>query len=610
MGKYQKRQRDDAGRPRVQERETVVKCCLGKYLHQPKELRPLIDDLVLHVSRAVHRGSRLFNHYLIWCLRRGRELPDLSTQALYVRFFVLGAEGNNSKAQPQIDEFYKDVKELYPPPDKRISGDSTAFQYAARQYQVNMHTYITHTLLGRQAAHIRHWLHKNGHARELERPVRRIINGWNLPERPALPEDVLKFAEDERAALGCGEDKVGEAWAAANPHAALRYLDHLLRAAEASKDNKGAKEASPRLFSLAPLCAIRRHFLRIDTRLLHSLMKRAGLVSCDEKTFREMAEHHWGSTFNTQRLGSGTKRFSGLVDTDGVALCVHFKQVRPEGEGRSKQGGTRSKPSSGASSSGASSSLSNGQRVVAIDPGRATLVEAVEVVGNTTKRYRLTRKQYYHDSPFTRNAKAQRRRDAPMRPHLEALAATSPKTASLERFEAHVRELAPRLEALWAHYASRRAAAMRLDNYIHGRKTLDRFFAKLRGPSDQPPPTVAYGAAKFASTGRGELAAPTSKVYVRCRVHCPDTVLVDEFRTTKCCRDCGAELLAVRRWHGRGCNRRRVTVRGLKRCGSTACSLRRLKDRDLNAALNILDAYVGERGGGGGRPAHLCRPAR
>ena len=47
---------------------------------------------------------------------------------------------------------------------------------------------------------------------------------------------------------------------------------------------------------------------------------------------------------------------------------------------------------------------------------------------------------------------------------------------------------------------------------------------------------------------------------------------------------CGEELLAVQRWRGRGRKRQRVTVRGLKRCGSTACSLRHLNDRDVNAA--------------------------
>ena len=334
-----------------------------------------------------------------------------------------------------------------------------------------------------------------------------------------------------------------------------------------------------------------------------------GSRAVTETDYRHLGrELTWDAVFDTRRLSSGSKRFSGVLETDGVALCVHFKYPPtpkppppPPATKKRKRGAEPHVPSQ---------PPQPGQRVIAIDPGRVTLVEGVEVLdgGGGLRRYSLTRKQYYRDAHFTRNAGKLMRRDAAIQAHHAALAEASPKTARMEAFAKHMQALVPRLEELWAHQvASRRPAALRLDSYIHSRKTLDRFFAGMRrgsGPTNALPPVVAYGAAKFASTGRGELAAPTTKLFERCKAHFPGSVvLVDEFRTTKCCRDCGSELLGVM---GTTKNGTRATVRGLKRCGSTVCRTRSLKSRDLNAALNILDAYVGDSSGAG-RPAYLRR---
>ena len=94
-------------------------------------------------------------------------------------------------------------------------------------------------------------------------------------------------------------------------------------------------------------------------------------------------------------------------------------------------------------------------------------------------------------------------------------------------------------------------------------------------------PIIAYGAAKFPSTGRGELSAPTTSLFRACCRHFQHVVLVDEFRTSKTCSICGGDLASVKL--------RGVIVRGLHWCGSTKC--RRLLNRDYNAAVNILHRY-------------------
>lgn len=78
-------------------------------------------------------------------------------------------------------------------------------------------------------------------------------------------------------------------------------------------------------------------------------------------------------------------------------------------------------------------------------------------------------------------------------------------------------------------------------------------------------------------------------------------VMVDEYMTTQCCKDCGAITGKVmRRSAGEEKGRE---VRGLRRCESNACRSVPLKSRDYNAACNIASCVAP-----GGRPLHLQRP--
>jgi hypothetical protein len=129
--------------------------------------------------------------------------------------------------------------------------------------------------------------------------------------------------------------------------------------------------------------------------------------------------------------------------------------------------------------------------------------------------------------------------------------------------------------------------------------------------------TIAYGDAKFASTGKGEKAGPTSWLSKEISKKI-DTVFVNEFNTTKKCNCCGQTLCVVkdevtneevarRRNKVRKKQRTRVfnasgneammeeekkktqiiDIRGLRWCPTNHTFV----DRDVNAALNILDVF-------------------
>ena len=103
---------------------------------------------------------------------------------------------------------------------------------------------------------------------------------------------------------------------------------------------------------------------------------------------------------------------------------------------------------------------------------------------------------------------------------------------------------------------------------------------------------IAYGAANFNPTGKGEKAVPTTFVSRRCAQWFP-TTFVDEFLTTKVCCRCDALLWVVQR--------ESKVVGGLRWCSNTNC--RSFINRDNNAALNILRCYTA----GAERPTSLSR---
>jgi hypothetical protein len=117
---------------------------------------------------------------------------------------------------------------------------------------------------------------------------------------------------------------------------------------------------------------------------------------------------------------------------------------------------------------------------------------------------------------------------------------------------------------------------------------------------------VGFGQAKFASTGRGEMAVPTTQAFKEC-ARMWHTRLVDENYTTCVCHDCDGRTRDVRT--ERYINDELVVGfnRAVRRCTSKCKATgRSLKHRDLNAALNILRCLNAELAGTP-RPTALTR---
>lgn len=571
----------------VPQREMVVKCTLKKYVITSTIL-PVIDQWVQHVSYLSYRGSLILNHFLIYCLEHNLPIPDVHDQNLYYHCFVIG-NAQLKKPTPGLQEFYENHKHMYPESVQRIEGDTQALMYSCHQLMTNTKNTLFMTFENKQKRHVKAWCVENKIDLAAVWPIRCAINRWKCKtsiEATDCMDKIDAFIKEQQNLLpNPGKSGIQQSWLKTKENAAyvLRYYYEMLRWFE-DRGQKG--------FTLASIVSIRSRFMTIDTKVLYFMAKQAGLI--DKQSLESMYENAselFASIFKVKKVASGKKEFTNLVQTDGTSLCIHMR------EAIDTQNDTPVPDK-------------KNERVIAVDPGRSNMIFAVEQNEHTKFVYKLTRRQYYNESHITRNKhKLKNFGRSGLAPiFLTELCEGSLKTFRLSKFEAYLSTLKRWNDALWEHYTKRKFALLRLDTYIHKRRCLDLFFNLMKVDENGktlPKPVIAYGAADFDPTGPFERSVPTTALSQACKRHFK-VEMVDEFNTTKCCRNCGEMLHSVKRDRiiiKDGEEKIvRADVRGLKNCCSSLCFKTRLVSRDMNAALNILDCFVLPS-----RPSYLCR---
>lgn len=263
------------------------------------------------------------------------------------------------------------------------------------------------------------------------------------------------------------------------------------------------------------------------------------------------------------------------------------------------------------------------------DTGRCK-IQTTAVTSSSRQRpstLTLTRKRYYAAMRYWKHRRWERNRvKAPVRAALTALS----DVASLPALEAPRTSVAQLLatktveaqywDVLYNEYIVDKDRALWKMRMLRRKKScLDRacldIVREATGGDKRRDFVLGVGDGGFSSTGKGELPVPTSawSTALRRMKARRDVLLghgggrtalltVWEFRTTVCCCGCGAQTTpaVVNTSQGRRPSRR---LRACTSCDETRC---RLRDRDVNAARNILwltmyAFYDAER------PWYLCR---
>ncbi|KAJ9524815.1 hypothetical protein QJQ45_003038 [Haematococcus lacustris] len=333
----------------------------------------------------------------------------------------------------------------------------------------------------------------------------------------------------------------------------------------------------PPPFTLTPMARVGVHFIQVDSRVLHGVCRQLGLTKETRAAFTSQPalSHHWARWFNTNKLGNQGFAFERLVDTDGVSVCVHYTRPLPPPPTpppAASSSITSSRPSAAAAAAHAVGLPHIGRGIaemrefvfdpdtqigVGIDPGVTQAVSAAsgvwdpqsgQLMADQLRRWKLTKGGVKHASGLNNARRDTERWLAPIKPHLQHLAAASSAGTSLEANLKHITVTLATWDAVWEVYLDPKWARQRLRLYGAQDRALEQFFNKLEREMAQLSMkrhkramqlVVFFGAATIGTGGGwGADAVLRACRKVVCRPRGTDqlrgrVVIVDEHRTSR-----------------------------------------------------------------------------
>ncbi|KAJ9531138.1 hypothetical protein QJQ45_000863 [Haematococcus lacustris] len=314
--------------------------------------------------------------------------------------------------------------------------------------------------------------------------------------------------------------------------------------------------------------AVLRGCKKTRRKLMAHFQLRAGVHS----QLRVIAQQPWTWTgllrLRLSQLANQGFAFKRTVETDGVSVCVHYIRPLPTPPAPPSAAGPYSSNSSPVAAPAAAAVAAHElglprigkglaeqrefvfnpatQSGVGIDPGVTQAVSAASGVWDPTtgqlhtdqlRRWKLTKGQVKHGSGLNNARRATERWLAPIKPHLQHLAAASSAGTSLEANLKHI-----------TGHPGHLGHEQRLRLYGAQDRTLEQFFKKLEedmaevsmerhGRAKQL--VVFFGAASIGTRGGwGADAVLRACCKVVCRPRGTDqrrgrVVLVDEYRTSR-----------------------------------------------------------------------------
>ena len=575
-----KRKREDRSnkhKHRKTQKLTVVKSALRRYI---KGSNSFVNTIIDRINERVRVLSRKTVDMTIafagWIKEKFDSVPDPATVNLdhvfeqtFFRQFLLGIDGA-VMPDPRIADYHTRHPDLRPSTERHL-GDRNLYSSAALRYETNLKNALRFSADNR----IRCFCHRFAELHHLS-STEYVGMIYQLCGWPTLPRnlgggvfpmrrDVHEAIREHRHVLGF--TVFDKAWLRSDTclEPLLRYNVLLNRFYEANE---------MKLFNVVPICNIKSHFVTIDTHVLYGIMKEVGVLDdSNSANYITEREKHWHATFKIAQLEGKECSFGYSIDTDGTSMCMHFERIKVFFDGEDTTGKIIVPDEIFVPGPN--------DLVTGCDPGRINIYYMATILPDgSIKTFILTRKQYYSESGIFASRRHIEHWNLGIKEHLEALSEVSSKGSSLQRHKMYLNVYYLHRDALWKEYTKPRWARQRLSLYGGKKRVFSRFFNNMTNELWSAVPdcniVVAYGAAKFAPGGRGELSVPTSRAYKEC-VSRVTTKATPEFRSSKVdyLDDTVLQLVAVKKT--------RFSLRGVL----YNVARKEFVSRDLNGAMNI-----------------------
>lgn len=573
--------REDVAKKKKERRlkdQTVVKCYLSSLIVQQDNKNKIIDAInnrvIAYSKRQVIASlglnyiiKELFHDVLLEDIHT-IELPDI-LDITFIRQLLLGTDNAHVPIH-EVQRMYQRHPYLLQKIQEQqdFLGVRNVYSAASTKFSTNVWNHVWMNFKKRIYRFIDEYIvEENKHA------VLYYLMNWKM-----TPEDITKvqsLTHEVSRLLKIQKDILGTSSIDTSWCKDKKNFNKMLRHSVFV-----SKVITMKHYNIIPISRTKKHYITIDTSTLYGIVKELELFQGNYTTFESLKEEHWKSFLNFKKLQGRNCTFTYTIETDGTAVCVHFERPKRD-----------------------KNITSNFQKEDSnteywgCDPGRTNIMFLVKKnEDGTFKTLRLSRRQYYKESGITKANEESQKWQQEANIEDADLSSYSSKGFYLLGFNLFVRNYLTHWNLLWKEYTSAKWSIQRMKLYGGKKRVFSNFFNKVKSPNKKT--VIGYGSASFNTTAKNEVAVPTSRAYKECCYRFK-TVPVDEFRTTKIYHEDGTVLQKVK------LEDTDKTVRGLLWYSSTIESKNKFVNRDLNAAINILNCLVQPK-----RPKMLCRSVK
>jgi len=315
-------------------------------------------------------------------------------------------------------------------------------------------------------------------------------------------------------------------------------------------------------FNGVPLCNIKSNFVTIDSGVLHDIMKEI----CPEFNGRkteftgETRETYWKNIFDFKlRKVSKQRVFTGIIETDGVSMCVHCRRLEAD-RPIVPSASPLTKHEEKKEADPTTQEVHESDFVVGVDPGNTMNIAVAapkraedgsdgDLRQKDMRLFKLSRARYHRESGIMNARKKIETWNAGIKDHLEVMGEVASRGADFKAFREFVKIRVAHWDALWEEYTKPRWARLRMNLYCGKQRAFANFFNQLRALKEDESQrlVVAYGAGR-RKTHKGTTPAPRTRAYKECAPRF-DTIPVDEFRTSYTHHELG--VYASESWDGK-----------------------------------------------------------
>lgn len=566
--------------------EFVVKASLNGSLHgnlkEKKKLMELFKGWSDALSQRLCFASRALTLILKECFSQGNlqtaPIPNFLEQT-FIRQLMLGLEGTKKENDPYLKSFFETYPQMLRK-TPRYQGDRNIYSSATTSYLTNLKVSLSY-IFEKRLLKLVYSTKKEMEWKEKEciRIVKHRILGDFLPKDieemnlEAKYPTLVAFIQEVRSFLDLKDgENVKEGWLKANPYKVIRFYAYIL----------SKLTPQDKTFNLLPLTNIRNHFVTLDKSSLLGLFKQAKLLKTEAKE-NNLTNEYLESVFKLPKKKKTNEHrgitFTGTIQTDGTSICFHYRRPKKTITNEARLENLEAIKKEFAS---------NKVRKLACDPGRDCIYTIIEE--GSSEVWKLSRREYYSTSGIYHARGNTKEWTKPLLPTLDTYSKVTSKGLCLEAYKQYLETFLATFDTLWLEYSKKRWANQRLRMHGGKKRCMDRFWNKVLEDRDEQgnkkarQTIIAYGGAKMAPGGKGEMNVPTSSAFKACQKRRDLKVLVvDEFRTSKLHHQTHQLLYKV------NVQEAKQPLRGLLWCCSTISNKQGFfVNRDVNAAWNIL----------------------